>query len=166
MKAVRATVAACLLACTGCALPGYESPGFRGQIQSEIDRLHITGRVALLGPVAPERRWAAFDGADLFILPTLADSWGLVVNEAMMAGVPVLGSDRSQAVEQTVVDGQNGWIFSPESPTHVRAALDRALRAPPNLLAMMKANARETALRFSPEHVADCMEAAIQRCFA
>ena len=123
-------------------------------------------RVDAIGPVPYERVPQLYAATDLFILPTLADSWGLVVNEAMMAGVPVLGSDRSQAVEQMVVDGQNGWIFSPESPTHVRAALDRALRAPPNLLAMMKANARETALRVSPEHVADCMEAAIQRCFA
>src|SRR5580765_1181218 len=32
MRVLRAAVAACLLICTGCALPGYESPGFRGQI--------------------------------------------------------------------------------------------------------------------------------------
>jgi hypothetical protein len=42
MKTVRAALtAACLLACTGCALPGYESPGFRGQILDRTTNMPI-----------------------------------------------------------------------------------------------------------------------------
>ena len=49
--------------------------------------------------------------ASLFAFPTLADEWGVVVNEAMAAGLPVLGSIYSQAVEELVEDGVSGWVF-------------------------------------------------------
>ena len=50
----------------------------------------------------------------VLVFPTLADEWGLVVNEALAAGVPVLGSLYSQAVEELVRDGENGWTFRPD----------------------------------------------------
>ena len=50
MKAVRATVAACLLACTGCALPGYESPGFRGQILDRATNMPVANAQVSVTP--------------------------------------------------------------------------------------------------------------------
>jgi glycosyltransferase involved in cell wall biosynthesis len=70
---------------------------------------------------------AQYHCADIFALPTLADEWGLVVNEAMIAGLPVLGSVYSQAVEDLVVEGRNGWRFRPDHPDEVLEALSRAL---------------------------------------
>ncbi|WP_193184626.1 glycosyltransferase family 4 protein [Nisaea sediminum] len=86
---------------------------------------------------------------DLFVFPTLADEWGLVVNEAMAAGLPVLASRLSQAAEEMVREGENGWLFDPLDPAATDAALARALDAPPQERASMAADARRTAARFS-----------------
>jgi glycosyltransferase involved in cell wall biosynthesis len=70
-----------------------------------------------------------YHAADLYVYPTLADEWGLVVNEALSAGLPVLGSRYSQAVEELVQEGVTGWLFTPTDPADTYAAIDRALSA-------------------------------------
>src|SRR5215203_4762259 len=61
----------------------------------------------------------------------------------------------SQAVEELVVDGVNGWTFYPDRPTEVRAALDRALQASPRALEALRKAATSRALDLSPERIAD-----------
>ncbi|TDU71422.1 glycosyltransferase involved in cell wall biosynthesis [Prosthecobacter fusiformis] len=53
--------------------------------------------------------------ADCFVLPSLYEEWGLVVNEAMACGLPVLVSQTAGCAEDLVLEGQNGYTFSPES---------------------------------------------------
>lgn len=77
-----------------------------------------------------------YHAADLYVYPTLADEWGLVVNEALSAGLPVLGSRYSQAVEELVQEGVTGWLFTPTDPADTYAAINRALSAVDSLDAM------------------------------
>ena len=49
--------------------------------------------------------------ARLFLFPTLHDPWGLVVNEALAAGVPVLVSCVAGSANELVIDNYNGFIF-------------------------------------------------------
>ena len=51
--------------------------------------------------------------AETFILPSLWEEWGLVVNEAMACGIPVLISGNVGCAEDLVMDGQNGYVFNP-----------------------------------------------------
>jgi glycosyltransferase involved in cell wall biosynthesis len=99
--------------------------------------------------------------AGVLAFPTLADEWGLVVNEAMAAGVPVLGSRYSQAVEELVDDGRTGWTFHPDRHDECVAAIDRALTAPEEDLAVMRHACRERIAAFSYEAVAERMVGAI-----
>lgn len=89
---------------------------------------------------------------DIFVFPTLADEWGLVVNEAMSAGLPVLGSIFSQAVEELCRDGENGWTFRPDSPSEMMAAIDRALSTPNEQLDGMRVAARSSVEHLTPEY--------------
>jgi len=54
---------------------------------------------------------ALYDLCDVFVLPSHFEPWGLVVNEAMNAGRPVIVSDRVGAAPDLVEPGANGWIF-------------------------------------------------------
>lgn len=63
--------------------------------------------------------------SDLLVLPTLADTWALVVNEAMACGVPVLGSIYSQAVEELIEHGVNGWVYDPLKSGDLCGVLDQ-----------------------------------------
>jgi glycosyltransferase involved in cell wall biosynthesis len=93
--------------------------------------------------------------AGILAFPTLADEWGLVVNEALASGVPMLGSVHSQAVAELVRDGETGWRFDPEKPDETYKAIDRALATPPERLAAMRAAARRSVEALTPERAAD-----------
>jgi glycosyltransferase involved in cell wall biosynthesis len=57
-----------------------------------------------------------YASANALILPSYGETWGLVVNEAMACGLPVLVSNRCGCVETLVHNGMNGWQFSPDRP--------------------------------------------------
>jgi glycosyltransferase involved in cell wall biosynthesis len=101
--------------------------------------------------------------ADIFVLPTFEDEWGVVVNEAMTAARPVLGSVYSQAVEELVVDGMTGWRFRPDCPSELDAVLTRVLDTPSEELLRIGAAARERALQLAPAIVADRIADIIRR---
>lgn len=54
--------------------------------------------------------------ADVLVLPSKSEPWGLVVNEAMVCGLPVLVSDRCGCANDLVHDGRNGFLFDPAHP--------------------------------------------------
>ena len=55
-----------------------------------------------------------YKAADLFVLPTREDIWGLVINEAMAYGLPVITTDRCVAGLELVEEGVNGYIIPVE----------------------------------------------------
>ena len=60
--------------------------------------------------------WKAYVSADAFVLPsTNGETWGLVTNEAMLFGLPVIVSDQVGCGPDLVREGETGFIFSGES---------------------------------------------------
>ncbi|MDY6367567.1 MAG: glycosyltransferase family 4 protein, partial [Clostridia bacterium] len=51
-----------------------------------------------------------FRAADIFVHPTTYDVWGLVINEAMASGLPVVVSDTCVAGRELIVNGENGYL--------------------------------------------------------
>lgn len=70
---------------------------------------HATGRLNLVGPVAQSQLNAIYNQCDLFVLPSLSDGWGMVVNQALACGLPVVVSDMTGAKE-LVNQGKNGFV--------------------------------------------------------
>lgn len=68
-----------------------------------------------------------FCAADVFVLPTREDVWGLVVNEAMCYGCPVVTTDKCGAGLQMVEDGVNGYIFESENVSQLKHILQSFL---------------------------------------
>jgi len=90
---------------------------------------------------------ALYDLCDVFALPSEHEPWGLVVNEAMNAGKPVIVSNRVGAAPDLVEDGINGFVY----PSRDVAALADVLRKMienPECRASMGARALETVARF------------------
>jgi glycosyltransferase involved in cell wall biosynthesis len=85
--------------------------------------------------------------ADLLLFPTRYESFGLVVIEAMAAGLPVIVSDAVPA--GIVIDGRNGAVVAGHDPARYAAAL-RRLADPGRRAAMAEAN-RDDVRRFSIE---------------
>jgi glycosyltransferase involved in cell wall biosynthesis len=72
-----------------------------------------------------------YRAADAFVLATRKDIWGLVVNEAMACGLPVITTDRCVAGVELIVDERNGFIVLTESPAQLLAAMSSLLRQSP-----------------------------------
>jgi glycosyltransferase involved in cell wall biosynthesis len=66
--------------------------------------------------------------ADIFVLPSRGDSWGLAVNEAMHMGVPAIVSDRVGCQRDLVNHGETGWVFEFDSTVSLEKVLIEALR--------------------------------------
>ena len=56
-----------------------------------------------------------YKAADLFVLPTREDIWGLVVQEAMAYGLPVISTDKCAAALELIKHDENGYIFPSEN---------------------------------------------------
>lgn len=93
----------------------------------------IGGRVVFAGEVEDAALAAAYADADAFVLPSLdrGEAFGLVLLEAMRAGLPVIASDiRGAAVGEVVVDGETGWLVPPGDAGALAAAIARMNDAP------------------------------------
>lgn len=92
-----------------------------------------------------------YQAADLFVLPTKSDVWGLVINEAMAQGLPVITTDRCVAGQELVESGKNGYII----PVDDQKALTEAIRtALENDCAAMGKAALETIRPYTIENMA------------
>jgi glycosyltransferase involved in cell wall biosynthesis len=122
-------------------------------------------KIDFKGSMVFEQLPSQYHSADLYVYPTLADEWGLVVNEAMIAGLPVLGSRFSQAVEELVKEGVNGWLFTPTDEQDTFDAIGRALQADAATLDAMSGHAVETVVGITQEAVAKRMSETISQVF-
>lgn len=110
-----------------CSLVGALSADYPGEsLVEEIRRQGVEERVTYAGPVYGEGKWTAFAEADVFVHPTLNDSFPLVVLEAMGTGLPVVTTDEG-AIPEMVRDGVDGLICPKGDPKALTDALERLL---------------------------------------
>jgi glycosyltransferase involved in cell wall biosynthesis len=82
-------------------------------------------RIRVIGHQDFEALHELYDQVDVLIVPSLYETWGLVVNEALEHGLPILGSDQVAAMDHLVVPGKTGFVYEAGSAE----ALAQAIRA-------------------------------------
>ncbi len=97
-------------------------PKTANQLDADIARLDLGGRVALLGAVSPQRLAELYAAADLFVLASRFEGYGIAYAEAIAHGLPVIGTTAG-AIPDTVPAGA-GLLVAPNDAE----ALARALR--------------------------------------
>ena len=134
----------------------------RPALESEAKTLGVDARVRFLGfanqSVLPE----LYKAADVFVLPSDYEPFGLVVNEAMLCQLPVIVSDRVGARFDLVREGETGYIFRCGDVNALAAMLTRALSDLP-LLHRMGTSARQRMSSWSPPDYADALVQSILR---
>ncbi len=101
--------------------------------------------------------------ADVLVLPSYSEPWGLVVNEAMACGLPVVVSDRCGCADD-LVQG-NGYVFNPYQPAQLTNALLPFMTGQANYAAMSQESARLIAA-YTPAAVARDMLAGFRQVWA
>jgi glycosyltransferase involved in cell wall biosynthesis len=93
---------------------------------------------------------AYYDLSDLFVLPSYSETWGLIVNEVMNAGRPIIVTDQIGCQADLVHDGVNGFVVPVSDVPALSAALRRLIEDP-RLRAAMGEKSREIIRNYSFE---------------
>ncbi len=120
------------------------------KLKKMIKTLNLEDNVEFLGPVEREKLPFYYSLADICVIPSLYETFGLVAVEAMSCGAPVVAS-RVGGLKHTVKEGYSGLHFVPGRADSLAKALLNLLEHPERLK-KMKANARKrAAIEFSLE---------------
>ena len=125
------------------------------RLKSKVGELGIRENVIFAGAVPQSRLPAYYSAADVFVLPSYAESFGLAALEAMACGTPVVAS-RVGGLSTFISDGDTGYLIPWRCPEPFAQRLD-VLLANPALRNVMGAAARAKALEMSWAGVAEDM---------
>jgi glycosyltransferase involved in cell wall biosynthesis len=133
----------------------------------EEDRLRrmAGSNVRFLGQVARDELPALYADADVAVMPSRSDPWGMVLNEAALAGLPLVSTTAAGAAHELIEDGVNGFRVPPGDPAALRAALVRLVEDDA-LRAAAGERSREIAARFTPDAWADAVADAVSAATA
>jgi glycosyltransferase involved in cell wall biosynthesis len=71
-------------------IAGPDEAGHRAQVENAVSAANLRDTIVFLGPIGGQAKRTAFFEADLFVLPTHSESFGMVIAEALAHGLPVL----------------------------------------------------------------------------
>jgi glycosyltransferase involved in cell wall biosynthesis len=121
-------------------------------LKAQARRLKITDHVIFAGFVPQLERFLA--GFDLFVHPSRREGLGVVVLEALAAGVPVIAG-RAGGLVDSIADGQNGLLVPPGDPGSLTSAMLRLLEDPVFARRLAETGRKGVAKDFSLQAMAD-----------
>jgi len=138
----------------------------RDKLAGLMTALHLNGSVRLAGFVQYDELPALYARAGAFILPSVSEPWGLVVNEAMASGLPVLVSNRCGCAPDLVEVGRNGFTFDPYDTEQLAGIMLRISTMSDAERAAMGQASREIIGRWTPETFAANLMKAVEVALA
>jgi glycosyltransferase involved in cell wall biosynthesis len=105
---------------------------------------------------------AFYAGAGAFIHPALSEPWGLVINEAMASGLPILSSGNVGAAEALVQDGVNGFSFDPEDVDELAGIMAQMAGMSEEKRVAMGMESERLVLEWGPERFAHGVQEAVR----
>jgi len=112
-----------------CALLVVGSGELEDDMRREVERRQIRD-VHFAGFLDQSQISQAYTVADIFALVSADETWGLVVNEAMNFGLPIVVSDRVGCAADLVSDGENGFVVPHDNREAMAEALATLVRSP------------------------------------
>jgi glycosyltransferase involved in cell wall biosynthesis len=146
---------------TGILVIAGEGP-LRASLEAEAATLGIADRVRFLGFANQTQLPAIYTAADLMVLPSAYDAFGVVVNEAMLCGTTVATSDHVGAARDLIENGRTGFVYRCGDVAGLAAILREALENRARILEMGVA-ARARMESWSPQENIDATVAAVAR---
>ena len=118
--------------------------------------------VTFLGNVERDALPQLYADADIAVIPSRSDPWGMVFNEAALSGLPIVSTTAPGAADELVEDGVNGFRVRTGDAAALRRAIVRLVEDEPFRRSAGE-RSREIAGRFTPDAWADAVAAAVER---
>jgi glycosyltransferase involved in cell wall biosynthesis len=106
-----------------------------------------------------------YAASDIFVFPTLGDTYGQVVGEAMASGLPVISSTSAGEIRQRIVEGTNGFLVPPKDSAALQLHMKQLARDP-ELRQRMSDAASKAVQDVSLAQWAEAFEDAVSRVLA
>jgi glycosyltransferase involved in cell wall biosynthesis len=135
----------------------------RTRLEQTARRLGIGAQVTFGGFVQPDNLPATYAAAEVFVLPSLEDTFGVVVVEALACGVPVICSKHAGAASH-LVDGSCAFVVDPEDAGLLADRIHQLL-VDPDLRTRFIAEGRRVARSFDADTVALPFVAAVRTAY-
>jgi len=127
----------------------------REEVVRRLVELELGPHVRMLGALGYQELPAVYGLAGALVQASTSDTWGLAVNEAMAAALPVLVSRACGCAAELVREGETGFSFEPNDGEALAGLLLRLSRQDEARRAAMGRAARAAIARLSPEAFAD-----------
>jgi glycosyltransferase involved in cell wall biosynthesis len=125
---------------------------YRAPLEGLVKSLGLSDRVSLLGFISEQAKLHLLRRAWASILASPKEGWGISNLEAAACGTPVIAAN-SPGIRESVIDGETGFLVSPDDPQAMTAAM-RGLVQSPDLVAALGAAARRFAEKFTWDRAA------------
>lgn len=132
----------------------------RPLLEAEAKRWGVFDRVRFLGWVSDRQTF--FNMIDLFVLPSREEPFGIVLIEAMAAGVPVVATD-TDGPSSIIHDGQTGLMVPRDNAQALAGALKNALTSESTMARMGQSGFADVKARFSRDAVAALLTSALDQ---
>lgn len=124
----------------------------REELEAFCKTHELENRVEWKGWIHNDSLNSYFKSSDVFILPTLEDTWGVVIHEAMLFSKAIICSDAAGSSE-LIIDNSNGYIF-PSQQTEKLAELMSRFIDDPNLINQMGKQSQLLIAKYTPNSAA------------
>ncbi|MDB4308065.1 glycosyltransferase family 4 protein [Gammaproteobacteria bacterium] len=132
----------------------------RSELEAQAQRLGVAKRVRWEGYVTEERKFQVLNVCDCYVLSSLHEGFGIVLQEAMQVGLPIVATNHGGQVD-LVSEGVNGVLVQPEDPEQIATAVQH-LHGNRVASKEMGEAGREIISKFESAHIAsDYMEALV-----
>ena len=118
-----------------------------------VGELGLEGAVALEGPKSIEEIVPLFFMSSALVLPSRSEPWGMVVNEALSYGCPVVASLNCGCVPELVLDGVTGYSYETGNVEALAGAMTAAMHLSEDRIAVVK-ECLKIMSAFTPERAA------------
>lgn len=134
----------------------------RPELEAQVTRLGLTDVVHFEGFRQYNELPSYYWGASAFIHASTTEQWGLVVNEAMAAGLPCIVSNKCGCVVDLVIDGVTGFTFEPLHAEELTSHMVRLATMTVGERIQMGAEGCRVISDWAPERFAEGMSAAVE----
>lgn len=101
----------------------------RARLQRKAEGLGLSGNVVFTGRIAEYEKIGHYRLADVYVMPSTGEGFGIVFIEAAACGVPVIGSS-ADGSREALLDGRLGALVDPRDGAQIVEAVSEVLRAP------------------------------------
>jgi len=102
----------------------------KGDYENDLKELSkslgIEDRVKFVGYVPNDELYKWYGKADIFVSPSLAESFGMTFLEAMASGLPIVGT-KVGGIPEVVIDGENGFLVKPKNSYQLKLMIEKLM---------------------------------------